>query len=376
MSALDWLDEELQGLAQAGLERTRASTIVQPGPFVDVGGRRLLNLCSNDYLSLASEPVTSVASGSGSSRLVVGDLAVHAELEGAIARWLDVEAVLLFSSGYAANVGVVSALADAESVVISDLLNHASLIDGCRLSRARTVVVPHRALEEVEAALRAAPERRRFVLTDGYFSMDGDTPDLVALRSICDRHGAALVVDEAHALGVWGPEGRGACAAQDVRPDVLMGTLGKSLGSGGAFVAGSRSLGRWLWNRARSFVFSTGLNPAAATAALRALPILQAGERTRTLLGHAILLRDELARAGVVVREGSIGPILPIVLGGEPRLAVEAAGRLREAGLFVQAIRPPTVPRETSRLRVTVQAGHEPDDLRRAAQAIARALHP
>lgn len=370
MAALDWLDEELAKLGRAGLERTRHPAVRHPGPFVEIGGRRLLNLCSNDYLSLAGEPVASSTSGAGASRLVVGDLAVHAELEQSLARWLDVESVLLFTSGYAANVGIVSALADAESLIVSDVLNHASLIDGCRLSRARTVVVPHRDVEAVEAALRGAPERRRLVLTDGYFSMDGDSPDLVALRSICDRLGAALVIDEAHALGVWGPAGRGACAAAGVMPDVLVGTLGKSFGSGGAFVAGSRSLSRWLWNRARSFVFSTGLHPAAAAGALRSLPVVEAGERTRRLLANATLLRDELARAGVQVLTGSRGPILPIVL-GDARRAVEAAGRLRELGVFVQPIRPPTVPRETSRLRVTVQAGHAEEDLRRAAETIA-----
>jgi 8-amino-7-oxononanoate synthase len=258
---------------------------------------------------------------------------------------------------------VLSSLAGADTLIVSDALNHASIVDGCRLSRARVVVAPHRQVEAVERALTDAKERRRLVVTDSYFSMDGTVAPLADLRSVCDRHGAALVVDEAHALGVWGPEGRGVCAQSEVRPDVLVGTLGKSFGAGGAFVAGSASLIRWLWNRARSFVFSTALAPSTVSSALAALPEVRSGVRTRRLLASAEIVRRELGSAS------GVGPIVPLILGDAAR-TVELSRRLLELGLFVQAIRPPTVPRETSRLRLTVQADHAPESLTKAASTI------
>lgn len=366
MSGLNWLDDALADLEREGLLRAPAASLTLPGPFVIRGGRSFLNLCSNDYLSLAARSVTG-PSGAGASRLIAGDLALHRELESALAGWLNVASTLLFSSGYAANVGVLSALAGPDSVIVSDALNHASIVDGCRLSRARVVVAAHRDAEAVERALSSAPERRRFVVTDSYFSMDGTLAPLRSLREVCDRHGAALVVDEAHAIGVWGPEGRGACAAEHVRPDVLVGTLGKSFGAAGAFVAGSSSLTRWLWNRARSFVFSTALGPSSVRAALEALPEVRDGARTRSLLANAVLIRGELGNPT------GVGPIVPLLL-GEAGRTVEVSRRLLDRGLFVQAIRPPTVPRETSRLRLTVQADHDPDALREAASIIREQL--
>lgn len=252
MSALDWLGDALGSLEREGLLRVRGPSTKLPGPvIVRSDGRTLLNLCSNDYLSLASRGAEGTT-GAGASRLIAGDLDVHRQLEESLSGWLGVESTLLFSSGYAANVGVLSALAGSDTLIVSDALNHASIVDGCRLSRARVAVTPHGAVDAVERALRDAPERRRIVVTDSYFSMDGTIAPLAALRGVCDRFDAALVVDEAHALGVWGPEGRGLCALAGVRPDVLVGTLGKSFGSSGAFVAGSSMLTRWLWNRARS----------------------------------------------------------------------------------------------------------------------------
>lgn len=368
--ALDWLPGAIAELDRSGLLRARRSPLAGPGPHVELDGRRLLNLCSNDYLSLAPLPIASDASGAGASRLVGGHQRAHEELERGLASWLDVPASLLFTSGYAANVGALSALGGPDTLIVSDAQNHASIVDGCRLSRARVVAVPHRDLEAVAEALRRAPERRRIVATDGYFSMDGDRPDLAALRSLCDAEGAALYVDEAHALGVYGPEGRGACAAAGVRADVLVGTLGKSFGSAGAFVAGSPELVLWLWNRARSFVFSTGTPAALATTALERLPLVRDGVRTRRLLANAAGLRAQLVAAGVPVLPGSEGPIIPVVL-GDPRRAVAAAELLIERGLFIHPMRPPTVPTGTSRLRITVQADHTPAELEAAATAIA-----
>jgi len=366
--ALGWIEEELARLEREGLLRTRGAPIAIAGPVVERAGVRLLNLCSNDYLGLASRAATGTT-GSGASRLIVGETADHRSLEVALAEWLGVEDSLLFASGYAANVGIVSALAGPGSVVISDALNHASLIDGCRLSRARVVVTPHRDLAAVESALSAAPEARRLVVTDGYFSMDATTARVAELRTICDRYGAALYVDEAHAFGVWGPEGRGVCGAASVVPEIWMGTLGKSFGSAGAFVAGSRALIAWLWNAARSFVFSTGLAPSSAAAALSALPEIRRGERTTSLLRNAAVVRERLGARG----ESGRGPIVPIVV-GDPSRAVSAMRALLERGIFVQAIRPPTVPRGTSRLRLTVQSGHDPRDLEEAAAVIESVL--
>jgi 8-amino-7-oxononanoate synthase len=208
------------------------------------------------------------------------------------------------------------------------------------------------------------------VVTDAYFSMDGTVAPVADLAEECRRGGAALYVDEAHALGVFGPEGRGVCAAAGVVPDVLMGTLGKSFGTSGAFVAGSRALTRWLWNAARSFVFSTGMAPAVASAALAALPLVREGSRTRALAANAERLRAAVARETL---PGSVGPIVPVVL-GTPERAMAAMAKILEQGIFAQAIRPPTVPQGTSRLRLTVQAGHEARDLDRAGEVLAGVL--
>lgn len=371
---LRWIEDALSQLDAEGLLRPRRAPLLEPGPHVVLEGRRLLNLCSNDYLSLAARPAVPAPSGAGASRLVGGHQVAHEELERALAAWLQTETALLFTSGYAANVGTITALAGGrETLLVSDEHNHASIVDGCRLSRARVAVVRHLDLDAVEAALGAAPEREKLVLTDGYFSMDGDVPDLAALRALCDRHGASLYVDDAHALGVYGPDGRGACAAAGITPDVLMGTLGKSFGLGGAFVAGCHALGRWLWNRARSFVFSTGLPAVVAASALERLPEIRGGARTARLLANADRFRSALGRGGVPVLAGSVGPIVPIVL-GDPRRAVRAAEALVERGYFVHPMRPPTVPRGTSRLRLTVQADHDPAELEAAAETIATVL--
>jgi 8-amino-7-oxononanoate synthase len=248
------LDEDLAALATRGLLR-------EP-PAPSTAHPRLLDLCSNDYLGYGAEawPNPAVArSGAGASRLVSGSDPSHEEAEVTLASWLGAEAALLFSSGYAANTGVLAALARPGDIIVSDALNHASIIDGCRLSGASVRVVPHGDAAAVDAALAASTgAAHRWVVTEAYFSMDGDSPDLPSLRTICDRRDAALIVDEAHALGVFGPRGTGLCAAAGVRPDVLVGTASKALGLQGAFVVGPRRLRLWLWNRARSFVFSTG----------------------------------------------------------------------------------------------------------------------
>lgn len=355
LGALRHLAAELDTLASAGLLRT-------PVPM-PAGG---LVLCSNDYLgyglSLGGRPTDlggpAAPWGAGASRLVSGELPAHLEAERALAEWLGYEAALLFTSGYAANVGLLAALAGPGDLIVSDALNHASIIDGCRLSGARIAVVPHADADAVEATLaRATDMGRRWVVTESYFSMDGDSPDLAALRAVCVRWDAALVVDEAHALGVFGPAGRGVSAERGVRPDVLVGTFGKAFGLQGAFVAGPAVLRSWLWNRARSFVFSTGMSPALAELVVERVSRIAADDAARTRL----LLITERMRSGLasIVGEAllpSHGPILPMLV-GEPEHAVRLSAALRDRGFVVQAIRPPTVPKGTSRLRITAHAG-------------------
>jgi len=332
-----------------------------------------VSFCSNDYLGLASAPLTGhTPRGAGASRLLAGERAAHGDLERALAAWLQVEDTLVFSSGYAANVGAISALAQPGDVVISDAFNHASLIDGCRLSRAEVMVVPHLDLRAIGQALALASPRKAWVVVESYYGMDADSPNLPELRRLCDDAGAALVVDEAHALGVIGPDGRGRCAADGVVPDVFVGTLGKSLGHCGAFVAGCRVLTTWLWNRARPFVFSTGLSPAVAASARRALEqSLAEPWRRSTVLSHAAHLRESLEAMGLDVL--GYGHILPIVL-GEPKAALEAAAALATHGLHVHAVRPPTVPRGASRLRLTVTARHTEVHIENAIRALSLVL--
>jgi 8-amino-7-oxononanoate synthase len=357
------------GLAflDAALERARANDLLRERP--PSAAAHGLSFCSNDYLALAAEPAPPAARGAGASRLVGGDRPVHADLEAAAAALVGLPSALVFTSGYAANLGVVSALAGPGDLVVSDALNHASIIDGARLSKARVAIVPHLDAAAVGRALADRREARAFVVTESYFSMDADSPDLAALRAVCDRHGAALVVDEAHALGVLGPDGRGLCAEAGVTPDVLVGTFGKAFGAGGAFAAGCPALVSWLWNRARPFVFSTGLSPATAQAALAGM--LQAAaepERRRHVLAAAAQLRAGLGDLGLRVL--GHGPIVPWVI-GEPGAAVRVAAALRESGLDVRAIRPPSVAPGTSRLRLTVTAAHRSTHVEHALATIA-----
>jgi 8-amino-7-oxononanoate synthase len=341
---LAYLDDALAALDRASSRRVRRSRVA-PG---------LVDLSSNDYLGLARAPEARAgAFGAGASRLVTGDDPAHERLERALAAWLGAEDALVFSSGYAANVGTVGALVGEGDLVVSDALNHASIIDGCRLSRARVAVVPHLDVGAVDAALRAHPRRRALVVTESWFSMDGDSPDLAALRAVCEAHGAALMVDEAHALGVFGPEGRGLAAAAGVTPDVFVGTFGKAFGGAGAFVAGSAALLDWLWNRARAFVFSTGMPPVLAEVLADRLPRIRAAEAERAWLA-ALAVRVRRAVPGRLPTVGH-GPIVPIVMGTNDA-ALAASAHLRAHGFHVGAIRPPTVPEGTARLRLTLRA--------------------
>jgi 8-amino-7-oxononanoate synthase len=328
---------------------------------------------SNDYLGLAAQGVSRETAvgrlGAGASRLISGTWPEHAALEEALAEWLGTEACLVFSSGYAANVGAVGALAGPGETVLSDALNHASIIDGCRLSRAEVVVLPHRDLGALERAL-ANGHGVRWVVTESYFGMDGDSPDLAAMRQLCDAHDAALVVDEAHALGVFGPEGRGLCAERGVTADVLVGGLGKAFGIHGGFVASRRLYRDWLWNRARSFVFSTAPSPLLCGLTRERITQVRGAERERAQLRELESgLARALAEAGVQTPPGRHGPLFPIVLGSEEAV-IAGAARARERGVLCHPIRPPTVPRGGSRLRVTLRADMSVEEVERIAEAM------
>ncbi len=346
------------------------------GPWILLDGVSVLNLASNDYLGLAGDRRLARAAeralgegglGAGASRLIAGNHRAHVLLEAALADWMRCSGARLFGSGYAANTGVLAALARAGDAIFSDELNHASLIDGCRLSRADIIVFPHRDLAALARSLARSAHRRRLVVSESLFSMDGDLADVAGLASLCARHGAALVLDEAHAMGVLGPEGRGLAAAHGVVPDVVIGTFGKALGTYGAFAATTRSIADLLWNRARPFVFSTAMPPALAAATLASLEIVRGAEgdaRRRTLASYARRLRASVPATG-----GIEGPIAPILV-GDDRKAMALTARLLERRVFVQGIRPPTVPPGTARLRVGLSAGLSDPDLELALAAL------
>lgn len=351
-----------------------------------VSGEPRLSFCSNDYLGLAEHPALATAAaaathdgfGASASRLVSGDLPAHRQLEEALARFVGGQAALVFPSGYQTNIGVLTALAGPEDVIVSDSLNHASIIDGCRLSRARIAVYPHgdaaaaaRLLDQAQAA------RRRLLVTESLFSMDGDAAPLAPLAQAAQDHDAVFVVDEAHALGVLGPRGRGLCAAAGVVPDVLIGTLGKALAAAGGFAAGTQALREILINKARSFIFTTALPPPVAAAALAALQIVDSpeGDRRRLQLrAHADRLAprlDSLRPPGSERTPHTVAgsPIQPFVVGTDAA-AVALSATLAQSRIFVPAIRPPTVPVGSARLRITLSSSHDTADLDRLLVAL------
>ncbi|HEX3736608.1 MAG TPA: 8-amino-7-oxononanoate synthase [Solirubrobacterales bacterium] len=373
----------LEELRERGLYRRLRLVEGPQGPRVLLDGQEVLLLCSNDYLGLAadqrvreaaSEAALRWGAGAGASRLISGNMAPHRELEERLAAFKGYERALLFGSGYLANTGTIAALAGPGEVVFSDELNHASIIDGCRLARAETVVYRHNDARHLESLLRKAGGAPALIVTDGVFSMDGDVAPIAALLELARRHGARLMVDEAHATGALGPGGRGAVAAAGLsgEVDVLVGTLGKALGSYGAYVCASAETVDYLVNRARSFVFSTAPPPPAVGAAQAALGVLEAEpERVERLVANAQALREGLAGEGLVAA-ASTTQIVPIEI-GEAEPTMQLCERSLERGVFAQGIRPPTVPAGSSRLRFTVMATHDPVELRRAAHQVGEA---
>lgn len=370
--------ERLRELRDTGLRRQLRLVGGPQGARVLLDGREVLLLCSNDYLGLAGHPRVREAAaeaamewgaGAGASRLISGNMTPHRGLERRLAAFKGYEEALLFGSGYLANTGAIAALAGRGEVVFSDELNHASIIDGCRLSRAETFVYRHGDLEHLARGLREAGGRGALIVTDGVFSMDGDVAPLEGLARLAREHGCRLMVDEAHATGAIGPGGRGAVAAAGLggKVDLLVGTLGKALGSYGAYVCGGGETIEYLLNAARPFVFSTAPPPPVLAAALAALELLQSEpERVERLRSNASVLREGLAAEGLAVA-GDGTQIVPVAV-GDAAPAMELSERLLERGVFAQGIRPPTVPEGSSRLRFAAMATHEPEDLRRAAR--------
>ena len=353
-------------------------------PRVVIDGRSVIQLCSNDYLGLAAHPAVTRAAaeaalaygaGSGSARLIVGTSPPHVALERAIAALKQTAAAVVLSSGYHANTGVLPLLAGGGDVIFSDALNHASLIDGCRLSRAATRVYRHADAGHLDRLLgEAGGFRHRVIVTETVFGMDGDLAPLADLVTVARRHDAWIVVDEAHATGVFGPTGGGLVAQLGLSDavDVQIGTLSKALGSLGGFVAGPAALIDWVINAARTFVYTTALPPAAVAAAQAAIAVMSAEpERRDRLWSHATWLRERLTEAGFRLGP-SRSPILP-VLAGDAGAAVRLSDALLARGVLAPAIRPPTVPDGTARLRVTPMATHTAEDLAEALDAFVAA---
>jgi 8-amino-7-oxononanoate synthase len=378
------LRERLAELESSGLRR-RLRLIGGPqGPRVLLDGEPVLLLCSNNYLGLAGHPrlreaaadaALALGTSAGASRLISGTMSIHTELEARLAEFKGTESALLFGAGYLANTGTIATLARRGEVVFSDELNHASIIDGCRLASAETFVYRHADTEHLEWGLRRARGRAALIVTDGVFSMDGDVAPLGELAILARRHCCRLMVDEAHATGCMGPGGRGSVAAAGLtsQVDVIVGTLGKALGGYGAYVCGSRELADFLVNSARPFIFSTAPPPPMVAAASAALDLLlERPDRVERLRANSAALRSAL-RAQGLEPTGSETQIVPLVV-GEADDAMAICERLLDGGVFAQAIRPPTVPPGTCRLRLTAMATHRLDDLEHAAELIGRAM--
>jgi glycine C-acetyltransferase/8-amino-7-oxononanoate synthase len=382
--------EQLEQLKQRGLLRSLRIVEDGQGPKVHVNGREVLLLCSNNYLGIAGHPnlvekliaaTREFGAGSGASRLVSGTLPPHVALEERIAAFKGVPAALLFNSGYAANTGILQGLFGPDDVVFSDELNHASIIDGCRLARARTIVYPHcNTVALAELMEREKPKRkgRWLIVTDGVFSMDGDMAPLAELCDLKERHDALIMVDDAHGTGVLGHNGRGTGEHLNCldRIDLHMGTLGKALGCAGAYLAAERVVIDTLINHSRAFIFSTSLPPGIPAAAMAAFDLVDSeeGRVLREKLERNRVYMAESLTAGGMDLLGSTTQIIP-VLTKDPEPTMKMTARLLEQGVFLQGIRPPTVAPGLCRLRATVMASHETLDLERACEKILAVYH-
>jgi glycine C-acetyltransferase len=346
---------------------------------VQVDRQEVVLLSSNNYLGLAEHPALREAAiealerygcGAGASRSISGTMEQHRELEERIARFKGCEEALLFSSGYMANIGLLTTVVEEGDLIVSDEFNHASIVDGCRLSRAEVWVYRHRDMDHLEELLKRSDHLRRLIVTDGVFSMEGDIAPLPAIRALADQYGALVMVDDAHATGVLGEGGRGTAEYCDLmgRIDIQMGTLGKALGGFGAYIAGSRDLINYLINRCRTFLYTTALPPVIAAMAMAALEIVEREPQRRTKLWeNTVYFKEGLEKLGFNTGMSET-PICPILI-GDNALTMEADRRLMGRGVFIQGIRPPTVPPQGSRLRAVLMATHTEKDLKSALDA-------
>jgi 8-amino-7-oxononanoate synthase len=378
------IEERLAELERLGLSRSLRTVSGSQGPTVVLDGKPVLLLCSNNYLGLADHQRVREAAadaairwgvGAGASRLVSGTMTIHRRLEERLAAFEGSEACVLLGSGYLANLGVIGALAGPGDAIFSDALNHASIIDGCKASRAEVVVYRHLDAGDLSRCLHNhRGNGRKLIVTDSVFSMDGDVAPLAEIVELARAHDAQVVVDEAHATGALGEGGRGAVAQAGLQSevDVIVGTLGKALGSYGAYVCASEQMVRYLLNTVRPLIFSTAPSPPSIAGALAALDLLEeAPERVSRLREAARELRGALAKEGFAVEQSDMH-IVPLVVGDSAE-AVELCQAALDRGVFAQAIRPPTVPDGTSRLRLAAMASHETADLRQSASALAEA---
>ena len=391
---MDFINDELDRLRSEGLYRELKIIEGEQGAKVRIGGREVILLSSNNYLGLASHPEIKKAAvsaiekygcGSGASRLISGSMELHKELEEKIASFKKTESAILFNSGYTANLGVLSSICGKGDVIFCDKLNHASIIDGCLLSGAELKRYPHKDIDALERLIKLTPPsppyikggarggKKRLIVTDGIFSMDGDIAPLREIVRLAKRYSAILMIDDAHATGVLGKNGRGTVEYFGLNDsiDIIMGTLSKAVGSFGGFVAGRKKLIEFLVNKARSFIYTTSLPPSVVASSIAAIDIIEKGDDLRDLLWKNVsYLKEGLKNIGFDIM-GSESQIIPVFVGDTHR-AVEMSQMLLKEGVFVQGIRPPTVPQGKSRLRVTVMATHSKADLDAALESFER----
>jgi len=366
MGIFDFIKEELDGIKKAGLFRALRTIEEGKGARVKIRGKELLNFCSNNYLGLAGHPevvrrtkeiLKKHGVGSGASRLVSGNFAIHEELEAKISKYEGTPASIVFPTGYMANLGTMQALVGAGDAVIIDRLNHASIIDGARISGAKLLVYPHRDMEELEIILKHAQIfKKRLIVSDHVFSMDGDVAPADKLAELAVKYKSMLMLDTAHSTGVLDLK------IKDKANVIIMGTLSKAIGSLGGFISGSRDLIDYLRNKARSFIYTTGLPPAMAAASLASFDIIEKDSSYKEKLWDRVNYLKKKIQPLDFDTLGSETQIIPIMI-GDARMAVDISNRLYSAGIFLSAIRPPTVPKGTSRLRMTVTAMHSKDDI-------------
>ncbi|SFL36884.1 8-amino-7-oxononanoate synthase [Paenibacillus sp. 1_12] len=383
MIIINWIERELEIWADATLERSlrESSPVCEAPGYTESRGRLLLNMSSNDYLGLAQHPgiidtmrkaLLTEGAGSGASRLVTGNRPPYSHLEASLADWQNREAALVFANGYMANSGVISALVNRGDVVFSDQLNHASIVDGIILSRAEHARYRHNDMEHLRSLLqRYQDKRRKLIVTDAVFSMDGDQAPLLELASIKREYGAMLMVDEAHSGGIYGLRGEGLCHELGMQNDVdiHMGTFSKSFGVYGAYICGTHTLIRWLVNKARPFIYSTALPPSVVAGISKALVLIQGEHWRRERLYEASrLFRSALCTAGFTIAIGD-SPIVPVLV-GDNATALRFSSALESAGIAAAAIRPPTVPDGTARIRFSLSAAHTDIELTDAAEQI------